>query len=209
MGVYFVLKLISVNPDFHFYAQAAAPGWLLAFASGYWFLEARSYLFMPILNIFYRHISEMEMVNLEVYYAENIEVRVRNLMGVAKSQIDFKTLHNDYVSVRNNTILNFLINEQIALKNHLYERAQNILKQAEAIEVNNQNKIINEVMSETLLSVDRAYTENKSQIEKEMFKLALEGIANGKMDYAKDPILPHILKTIEKTVQKFNSISPE
>lgn len=64
-------------------------------------------------------------------------------------------------------------------------------------------------MSETLLSVDRAYTENKSQIEKEMFKLALEGIANGKMDYAKDPILPHILKTIEKTVQKFNSISPE
>ncbi len=42
-----------------------------------------------------------------------------------------------------------------------------------------------------------------------MFQLALEGIANGKMDYAKDPILPHIVKTIQKTVDKFNAISPE
>lgn len=50
-----------------------------------------------------------------------------------------------------------MINEQIALKNHLYERATNILKQAEAIEANNQNKIISEVMSETLSSIDKAY----------------------------------------------------
>lgn len=39
--------------------------------------------------------------------------------------------------------------------------------------------------------------------------MALEGISNGKMDYSKDPILPHILKTIQKTVDKFNAISPE
>lgn len=95
------------------------------------------------------------------------------------------------------------------LKNHLYERAQNILKQAESIESMNQSRIINEVMSETYTSVDKAYAENKEQIEKEMFELALEGIANGKMDYAKDPILPYIVKTIQKTVDRFNSISPE
>jgi predicted homoserine dehydrogenase-like protein len=95
------------------------------------------------------------------------------------------------------------------LKNHLYERAHNILKQAEAIETMNQTRIINEVMNETFASVDKAYSENKEQIEKEMFSLALEGIARGKMDYAKDPILPYIVKTIQKTVDKFNSISPE
>lgn len=55
----------------------------------------------------------------------------------------------------------------------MYERAQIILKQAETLENMNQNKIINEVMSETLGSVDKAYTENKEQIEKEMFQLAL------------------------------------
>ena len=42
-----------------------------------------------------------------------------------------------------------------------------------------------------------------------MFDLALEGIANGKMDYSKDPILPHIVETINKTVDKFNNISKE
>ena len=60
----------------------------------------------------------------------------------------------------------------------------------------NQTKIINEVMSETLGSIDKAYSENKEQIESEMFKLALEGIANGRMDYKNDPILPYVLKTI-------------
>lgn len=64
-------------------------------------------------------------------------------------------------------------------------------------------------MSETLSSIDRAYAENKEQIEREMFKLALEGIANGKMDYQNDPILPFVVKTIQGTVDKFNAISPE
>jgi len=40
-----------------------------------------------------------------------------------------------------------------------------------------------------------------------MFKLALEGIANGKMDYAKDPILPYVIDNINKTVERFSSIS--
>jgi hypothetical protein len=39
--------------------------------------------------------------------------------------------------------------------------------------------------------------------------LALEGIANGKMDYAKDPILPYIIETINKTVAKFDTLSKE
>lgn len=54
-----------------------------------------------------------------------------------------------------------MINEQVSLRNHLYERATNILKEAEAIETMNQNKIINEVMNETLSSIDKAYTDHK------------------------------------------------
>ena len=37
-----------------------------------------------------------------------------------------------------------------------------------------------------------------------MFKLALEGIAAGRMDYAKDPILPYVINTINQTVDKFS-----
>lgn len=64
-------------------------------------------------------------------------------------------------------------------------------------------------MGETLSSIETAYRNNKDQIDAAMFDLALEGIAKGRMDYSKDPILPHILETINKTVQKFNSISKE
>ena len=62
-------------------------------------------------------------------------------------------------------------------------------------------------MSETLKSIDLAYENNKQHIEDEMFKLALEGIAAGRMDFAKDPILPYIVKTINETVEKFSKIS--
>ncbi len=73
----------------------------------------------------------------------------------------------------------------------------------------NQNKIITNVMAETLQSIDLADKNNKEQIEAEMFNLALEGIAKGKMDYAKDPILPFVINTINQTVQKFSQISKE
>eukprot|EP00178_Gracilaria_changii_P027675 TRINITY_DN9037_c0_g1_i1.p1 TRINITY_DN9037_c0_g1~~TRINITY_DN9037_c0_g1_i1.p1 ORF type:complete len:174 (+),score=15.83 TRINITY_DN9037_c0_g1_i1:393-914(+) len=173
---------------------------MFAFGYLYFFTEGKKSIAMPLLNRFYRKITMMELGNLEAYYQENVEAKIRSLMAVAKSQIDYKTVHNEYISIRNNALLSFMINEQIALKNHLYERAQNILKQAEAIEANNQNKIINEVMTETLSSIDKAYTENKDQIEAAMFQLALKGIANGRMDYSNDPILPHVVKTIQQTV---------
>ena len=100
-----------------------------------------------------------------------------------------------------------MINEQVALKNHIHERAESILKQAEAVEQMNQEKIISSVMTETLKSIDLAYENNKQQSEDDMFKLALEGVAAGKMDFAKDPVLPYVIKTINETVDKFSKIS--
>jgi len=102
-----------------------------------------------------------------------------------------------------------LISEQLALKNHLHSRAENILKEAESLEAINQNKIISNVMQEVLQSIDLAYKNNKQKIEQDIFDLALEGIANGKMDYQKDPILPYIIETINKTVAKFSNLSKE
>ena len=64
-------------------------------------------------------------------------------------------------------------------------------------------------MTETLKSIDLAYQNNREQIENDMFRLALEGIASGRMDYAKDPILPYVINTINQTVDKFSKISPE
>lgn len=85
-------------------------------------------------------------------------------MSTAKEQIEYKSVHSDYLSIRNSSLLNFLISEQVALKNHLHARAEYILKEAESLESINQNKIISSVMQETLKSIDVAYHDNKAQI---------------------------------------------
>jgi hypothetical protein len=77
------------------------------------------------------------------------------------------------------------------------------------MEKHNQNKIISDVMSQTLKSVDVAYQNNKAKIESAFFDIAVEGIAKGKMTFEKDPILPYVMDTINQTVEKFNKISPE
>jgi len=55
------------------------------------------------------------------------------------------------------------------MKNHISERAEIILKQAEQIEKVNKEKIIKSVMTETLSSIDKAYMNNKEEIEAKMF----------------------------------------
>lgn len=65
--------------------------------------------------------------------------------------------------------MQFLISEQVALKNHIHARAESILKEAEALENINQNKIISNVMHETLQSIDQAYQNNKAKIEADIF----------------------------------------
>lgn len=163
------------------FAESAMVSWFFLFSCLYYFTEGKKYFWMPLLTRFYSKISLMEMANIQTYYQENVEARVRNLMAIAKSQLEYKFVHNDYLKIRNNSLLGFLINEQVAMKNHIHERAAAILKQAEAIEQNNQNKIISEVMSEALKSVDSAYANHKDQIDHDFFDLALEGLANGKM----------------------------
>lgn len=62
-------------------------------------------------------------------------------------------------------------------------------------------------MQETLQSIDQAYQNNKAKIEADIFELALEGISKGRMDYSKDPVLPYVVETINKIVEKFSNIS--
>ena len=72
--------------------------------------------------------------------------------------------------------MQFLINEQINLKSHLNNRATSILKAAEGFEDINSKKIIEKLVEEARLSLDKVFETNKSKIETDMFKLALKGL---------------------------------
>jgi len=88
------------------FAQSATYMWTFYFSYTYFWLEGKKYFLMPFLTRFYRKILNHELVNVETYWAENTEARVRNLMATAREQIDYKSVHQEYLSVRNNCLLN-------------------------------------------------------------------------------------------------------
>jgi len=135
---FLTLRIIADHEDIFIWAKGSVGAWTFLFSYLYFFVEGKKSFMMPILTRFYRKIANMEMSNLQTFYNENAEARVRNMMAAAKSQIEYKMVHNEYMGIRNNTLLNFLINEQVTLKNHIHERALSILKQAEYIEQINQ-----------------------------------------------------------------------
>jgi hypothetical protein len=51
--------------------------------------------------------------------------------------------------------------------------------------------------------------QNKEAINKEMFKAALEGLTKGRMDYANDPVLPLVIKSIQDNVASIKNLTSE
>lgn len=103
-----VLRFIASTEDFFMFAQSATWAWTFYFAYSYFWLEGKKYFLLPFLTRFYRKLLNLELTNVETYWAENTEVRIRNLMSTAKEQIEYKSVHGDYLSIRNNTLLNVL-----------------------------------------------------------------------------------------------------
>lgn len=101
-----LLRFVGSTEDIFMFAQSSGQAWVFLFSYLYFYTEGKKYFLMPMLTRFYSKISIMEIVNLETYYQENVEARCRNLMALAKSQIEYKSVHNDYVAIRNNSLLN-------------------------------------------------------------------------------------------------------
>lgn len=100
------LRFMATTEDLWMFAQSATWAWTFYFAYSYYWIEGKKFFVFPLLYRFYRKILGNEMQNVETYWAENTEARVRNLMATAKEQIDFKAVHEEYLSVRNNCLLN-------------------------------------------------------------------------------------------------------
>ena len=103
---FLLLRFVGTTEDIFMFAQSSTQAWVFLFSYMYFYTEGKKYFLMPMLTRFYSKISIMELMNLETYYQENVEARCRNLMALAKSQIEYKTVHNEYISVRNNSLLN-------------------------------------------------------------------------------------------------------
>lgn len=106
VGGLIALRFIASTDDFFMFGQSGTYAWVFYFAYNYFWLEGKKYFIMPFLSRFYRKLLSMEVTNVETYWAENTEARVRNLMSTAREQIEYKSVHADYLSIRNNALLN-------------------------------------------------------------------------------------------------------
>jgi len=174
----------------------------------YFYLEARKSFFKPLLNRFYRRVAANEIYNFEVFYHENIEVRIRELLRVTKGQLEFWQLHREYHEIKAESVNNFLAAEYLTLQKHIADRTVNILKQAQIYEDSNKNTYIQNILDEASREVDRALADPKNEgMQRRMLDSAIEGLSKGYMDFANDPILPLVREIIGKNIDKFNRLS--
>jgi len=196
--------------DLHWIAKSALFPWIFWFQLMYFFLEWRKSLFKPLLARFYRRIAANECYNFEVFYHENIELKMRELIMLTKSQLQYWDLHSEFLTVKAESVNNFMANEYTNLQKHINERAQNLLSQAKSFEEMNRNKIITGIVEGANAELDRQLSgPNASEIKKAMFDSALEGLSKGYMDYNNDPILPLIQNYVKSEMQRYSSLSAE
>jgi hypothetical protein len=72
----------------------------------YFYLEGRKSIFKPLLMTFYRKIAANECHNFDVYYHENIENKIRDLIRVSKSQLEYYQIHQEFNNVKAESINN-------------------------------------------------------------------------------------------------------
>lgn len=184
--------------------------WLFWFNLMYFYVEGKKSLFMPMLNRFYRRAAANEIFTMESFYHENIENKLRNLLRIAKGQLEYWEIHTSYNEIKADSVNNFLANEYLRLQTHITNRALNVLKQAHAFETMNQAQLLQKLIDDALFAIDNALKgEKRAEVLNKSFESAVDGLAKGSMTYSNDPLLPLILASIENSVKKITSLTPE
>lgn len=150
-----VLSFGANSADLHWIAKNSFIPFMYWMMVMYFYLEGRKSFFKPLLMRFYRKIAENECRNFDIYYHENVEQRVRELIRTSKSQLEYFQIHQEYSSVKADSIQNFLANEELNLQHHIHSRTQSILEQAETFEKVNRDKYLQQIIDNASAEIDK------------------------------------------------------
>jgi len=121
------LSLGVATVDIHWIMKSSFIPFFFWMQIMYFYLEGRKSFFKPLLVRFYRRIAANEMYNFEVFYHENMENKLRELIRISRAQMDYWHIHSEFQAIKAESINNFLVNEHLNLQNHINERAFNVL----------------------------------------------------------------------------------
>lgn len=209
-AMFATLNFFMGSYDAHYIAASMMNPLLFWGILMYFYVELRKSWFKPLLLRFYRRVSSQDMYNMQAYWHENMEHRVRNLSRLCLDQMQYMQVHQQFQGIKAESINLFMANEYANLQKHLHDRALNLLRNAEQYEKLNKNKILQEIMNNATTELDRQLNgAEREQINNQMFESALIGLAEGRMEYKQDPILPIVQSYIRENANKYTSMSPE
>jgi hypothetical protein len=203
------LMYVANHRDFHHFAASNYITYFFWIFTFYFFLEGRKSLIKPLLFRFHTLICSHELNLCLNYWNDNMRDFLNKRLDQAKEQIEYYNVHEDYHSMKAESINRFLAIEQINLRNHIQQRALKLLQTAEQMEISNQRYLINNIVTDALGEVDRTIRDEIDNIQDAMFESALIGIRNQKMTYENDPLLPLIRQRIQGKISKLTQMTEE
>lgn len=203
------LSFVAGTVDLHWVAKSTIIPFTFWMTSFYWTFEGRKSIVKPMYHRWYRALSHHDINQFHAYYKDTMRVKVRQQVEVAREQMDYYLLHQDFKKVKAESINRFLAHEQMNVQKNVSDRAQSLLQAAKQSEVGNQRGLVNKVINAALADLESKLESEAQAINDAMFESALTGIKNRSMTYENDPVLPIVLKIVRAEVQKFNDLSEE
>lgn len=183
---------------------------LIALWIGYAELRHFTWLPGPKFTIFYDVYTRYELGQLASQWNDTAEEISTQHYQNSRTQVDFMGIHNEYKFIKKRAMVNYLSNERLNLEKHFHDRTVNMLKNISSLEAQNLKNKVNAVTKEavdaTMAKVDR---DQDGEITEQAFQAALDGLRKGKMDYAKDPVLPILQEEISSRVADMRSMTAQ
>lgn len=209
LGVTGLVMVFKMPGDINYALQTAYAPFLTYFGLLYVYMEGRKSTILPLLNRFYSHAGQNELLNMLSSYGENMNARFKEREEYAREQLEYFDLHKEFKQIKNEAVQKLLIAEESFLKTHLHQRALRLLEDAQQMELQNQKKITSEVIGH-IKNEMRSVKENPSQeIKNDAFAKALEGIRTGTVNYGQDLIVQNLLKVARVQIDKVNNLSEQ
>lgn len=195
--------------DLNWVLRSYAASLSVYYALAILFWEVPKYMFLPMLSLFYNWTAINELKMMQNAIPEEVQSVVDRNMKEALGQFDFLILHRKFAAVKAESLRNFLVNQELQLKQGIKERAADLLKMAEDFETNNQKQLVGKVVSTLRDDIDKLLQAPPKEVVDAAFDSALIGVKEGRMTYQGDRAVEFILQRIRSESAKYKGLSEE
>lgn len=183
--------------------------YLLALYVG--FAEIRHFAWLPgpKFSIFYDVFSRYEFRQLIAHWNDTVEEISTQHFQYTKNQLDYMSIHREYRFIKKRSLVNYLTNERLNLEKHFHDRTLAMLNQISGYEKQNLKNKLSSITQGAFDATLEKIEKDDGTIRQKAFESALDGIRKGKMDFAKDPILPIMKEELESRTKELRGLSAE